>query len=294
MFKSINVLVIILFLHSIQSKAQETNKKFFYNKTRFTTLVTAEAVKNKVIEGNSIGIKTSFYLTPSRLGLFVGGEAFALKSGSSFTGDPLVESDNKTIVAGFGVTTGILKIGRNVMNDTRINFGLTHISQAGSLVLPDLFGYLKFNQIQNDWIHYIEGVTETNIRQNGFNRFIFGARYEIPISSLAQASVNGEEIKIPPSNRRNFKAWVELGLFSFVVNNSWSITPSFRSEYIHVTQNQLNLIQPGVGISIFNLYSEVIRINYSQEFNPIKNTQSLHRIRLTIDFINLGRGFPKL
>lgn len=293
MLKIITILIALLFIYSVPSTAQNSNKSF-YKKVNFTALVTAEAVKNSVLEGNLIGIKSSFLLDTNSLGIFAGAQAFVSLSGSSFSGDPLVESDNKTIVGSFGLTLGLLSNWTNTRNDSRINVGFSHISQSGRLLLPDLFGYLKFHQIQNDWLLYIEGSTETVFPQKGFNRLILGARYEIPSSSLAQASVNGQEIKIPSSTRRNFRVWTEVGLFSFVINNSWAITPSFRAEYIHFTQNQINIFQPGVVVSICNQAAEVLRIQYSQESDLVKNTRLLHRISLTFDVINFGRGFSKL
>jgi hypothetical protein len=289
MFKLIKMLLVLLLIYSVPSMVQSQSKKDFYNKANFTAFITVNAIKNRVIDGNSIGIKGSFHLNPNNFGLFVGGEAFASKSGSSFTGDPRVENGNKNVVGGFGFTVGLLLHNTNVINDSRVTFGFSHISQAGNLLLPDLFGYLKLHQIQNDWICYVEGTSEINFNQKMFNRLIGGARYEIPNSSLAQASVNGQEIKIPAATRRNFRAWGEIGLFTFALNNNWTVTPSFRAEYIYFTQNQLNRFQPGFVISICNQTSEVLRIAYSQE--SAKNTLLLHSVSLSLDVIHFGQGF---
>ena len=293
MFSLIKILSVVTLLSQINlSKAysQEVDSNFFYRNNIVEATVAVSGFGNKLFQGNILNSKLSIHQKITLNKVFFGVEGFGSKSGSYVNDKILVSNSNKSIVAGIGLTTGLLKSTKDILIDTRINFGISHISQTSDLILPDLFGYLKFNQIQNDWLSYLESTWELIRNSNIFNRLLLGIRYEYPLESIAHASVNGSEIQISPNNRKNLQLWLELGIHCINITNYWRIGGSVYSGYKHVSQNKLNLYQIGFLVIIDNKYGKIVELGYTQESIVSRKARPVNSCYLKIDMVNFGRG----
>lgn len=284
MFKTINLFVgIFLFLQTAYS--QSSNNPF-YRKSWAEAVVTYSGFKNQMIEGNYLELKTTLKQTNN--GFFLGGEGFLSKSEASFS-NSVVNNSTKTVVGSAGLLVGLLKPTKNMISDVRLNFGLTHISQNSNLILLDLFGHLKYVQTQNDWITYIKSQVDIRTNAKVIHQLILGTQYEYPIHSLARASINGGEIKIPSGNRKNLQVWMELGMMQFVINSHYAITCNFQGGYRHFSQNTIDMYKAGVKLALYNTLSEIISLSYNKEFNSIKNSVATENYSVSIDILNLSR-----
>ncbi len=290
MFRAIKIIAVaILLSHSTMSNGQAPDSTFYFRNNVVETTISISGFGNKFFQGNYLSTLVSIHQKPELKKIFLGIEGFALKSGSFINDKILIGNSNKGIVAGCGPTIGLLASTGNFLIDTRMNFGVIHISQSSELILPDLFGYLKFSQIQNDWLVYMESTSELIRNSNIFNRLLLGIRYEYPLESIAQASINSTEIKISPSNRKNLQIWLELGIHSININNSWRVGGNIYCGYKYASQHQLDLNQIGFFFIVENKYAKVIQLGYTQEAVFSKNIRPVNNLYLKLEVINFGR-----
>lgn len=148
----------------------------------------------------------------------------------------------------------------------------------------------KYIQSQTHWLGYIGLQLDVNKNKNYFNRWVLGTRYEYPFSSKGTATINGfQDENFTSLNKKNFKAWIEPTIFSFgaVPSSGWAVTVAAHFGYDHLSQGVTDLYGIGGILSLYNQYSEVIRIGGVQQFNSKQSSNPQLNLYLAVDVLNI-------
>lgn len=289
--------IIIFCLITALSTTQGQTEKIFSTKNNMRMIVNIGGAKNYLATGNNLNAKLHFQKSlDANNTLFLGAESFVIKTDFSLE-HPYISTQEKILLKGIGVTLNCLlkNLPHNSLADINITLGLAHVSQKATLLYTLAYNhqYIKFEQIQNDWLYYLESSLTINRAQRVFNKGILGVRYESQWQSQARGSLNGEEIIIPTANRKNYKIWAEIGMFGIVINPGWGLVINMGGLYQCFSQTSKVVYQIGPSLSIFNEKGEVIKLTYAKEFHATgyNSPPSLHYYTLGVDILNLGTGF---
>lgn len=127
--------------------------------------------------------------------------------------------------------------------------------------------------------------------QQSFNRLDFGMRYEHQLMASGEIWQYGTNKYFDPeeNDRGNFSMFTEISLLTFPIDANWGVVFSIRGEYKHENHGKRDLYSPIGVLSLYNEYSDVLRLSVGREIFPQRSEFKDH-INVAVDVFNTARG----
>ncbi|WKZ24499.1 MAG: hypothetical protein QY321_02685 [Patescibacteria group bacterium] len=127
--------------------------------------------------------------------------------------------------------------------------------------------------------------------RQAFNRLDFGLRYEHQLMASGDIWQNGktQQFDADKNDRGSFSMFSEVSLLTFPIDVNWGIVFSIRGEYKHENFNKRDLYSPMGVISVYNNYSDILRLSIGREFFPQKSEYK-DNVNISVDVFNVVRG----